>query len=129
MKKLILPFLLAPFCALPLTAAEDCAKNLDACAGGKKSASPFVEASLREAAPPAPVKNPAPAPAAAKSAAPAARAAAQPAEAPAAAAAPPAAPADGKEPLSNPLWLLFVGGVLAAVYLYLAAGRRKGRKK
>lgn len=130
MKKLILLLLLTPFCARPLAAAEDCAKSLDACAGAKKSASPFVEASLREAAPPAPAQTPAAAGAApAKTAAPAVKAAALPAEAPGAVPAPPAGPVDDKKPLSNPLWLLFVGAILAALYFYLAAGRRKGRKK
>lgn len=124
MKKSLLFLFLAALCARPLLAAEDCPKNLDACAGGKKLSSPFVEASLREKAPepkaPPAQPKPAPAPAAAapseaKPAAPAAEP--QPAL--------PAAPA----PLASPLWLLFVGGVLGGLYLYLASGRRKGRKK
>ena len=86
----------------------------------------------------APAPAPAPAPAKAKRAvlreAPPAAAAPAKTETPAAPApqaATPAAPEvpDTKQPLSSPLWLFFVGGVLAALYFYLAAGRRKGRRR
>jgi len=124
MIKYLLPLLLA---LAPATrAAEDCSKSLDACSGGSKVSSPFAAASLREPLPPAspgsggkkaalrqaaPVKEPAPA------------AAAEPARAPVE----PEPPAG--EPLGSPLWLLFVGGVLAGVYFYLGAGRKRGRRK
>jgi hypothetical protein len=122
--------LIAPLCA-GLWAAEDCAKSADACSGGSAKLSPFAAASLRENLPPAP------APAKAKRAimreAPAAAApavAAQPAAAAPQAVTPDAQDApDVKRPLSSPLWLFFVGGVLAMLYFYLAAGRRKGKRR
>lgn len=133
MKKLSLLLLLV----LPAAAfaGDDCAKSADACAGGKRSASPFVAASLAEMkqgkirkAPelrPAPPKKtpelkPAPKPAE-QPAAPAASTAAVPA-----AALP--APAAAKE-LSSPFWLFFVGGSLAGLYFYLRGGARKGGRK
>lgn len=130
MKKLSLLLLLALPAAVP--AADDCAKNADACAGGKKISSPFAAASLAELkqgrikkepelkpAPrrKAPELKPAPEPAA-QEAAPAASTAAA-AELP--------APAAAKE-LSSPFWLFFVGGSLAGLYFYLRGGARKGRR-
>jgi hypothetical protein len=116
MKKLSLSLLLLPLLCAGLPAAEDCAKSRDACSGAAKKSSPFLDASLRET--PAPAKA---APAILR-------------EAPAAAATEPSPaaaeePAAGKRPLSSPLWTLFAGAVLAGVYFYLAAGRKKGRKR
>lgn len=119
MIKYLLPLLLALVPAA--RAAEDCAKGLDACAGTKVS-SPFAAASLREAPPPAqpvsPVKTEA-----ARQAAPV-----EPSAAPEPAPAAPAAETAGEQ-LGSPLWLLFVGTVLAGLYFYLGAGRKKGRRK
>jgi predicted lipid-binding transport protein (Tim44 family) len=133
MKKLSLSLLLLPLLCAGLPAAEDCAKSRDACSGAAKKSSPFLDASLRET--PAPAQA---APAVLREA-PAAPAPAQAApavlrEAPAAAATEPSPaaaeePAAGKRPLSSPLWTLFAGAVLAGVYFYLAAGRKKGRKR
>ncbi|HAN03870.1 MAG TPA: hypothetical protein DCW72_07610 [Elusimicrobia bacterium] len=118
MTKYLLPLLLA-LCPAAY-AAENCAKNSDACVGTKVS-SPFAAASLREPLPPAApgsggkkaaLRQAAPAPAA------------EPVQAPAE---PEAKPAG--EQLGSPLWLLFVGGVLAGLYFYLGAGRKKGRRK
>lgn len=122
MIKYLIPLLLA--LAPAARAAEDCAKGLDACAGTKVS-SPFAAASLREPLPPA-------APGSGGK-----KAALRQAEPAAEAAAPVAEPAQPVEPetrpageqLGSPLWLLFVGGVLAGLYFYLGAGRRRGRRK
>lgn len=126
MKKLFQSLvLIVPLCA-GLYAAEDCSKSAEACSGGSLKSSPFVAASLRENLPPAP------APAKAKRAILREAPAAAPVEAAEAA---PAAPApevpeapEAKRPLSSPLWLFFVGGILVLLYVYLAAGRRKGRR-
>ena len=120
MKKILLPLLLA--CCSALNAAEDCAKNADACAAGKKTiVSPFLAASAQ------PVKKAA-AIVPAKKAAPAVQPAPQPAveasSAPAAAQVP--APAGNT---SSPLWLLLVGAGLAGLYFYLGGKNRKGKRK
>jgi hypothetical protein len=107
-------------------AAEDCAKNADACSGGSLKSSPFVQASLRENLPPAPPAAKAKRAVMREAAPPAVAASSAPVPAPA----PVSAPAqDGKPGMSSPLWLLFVAAVLAGLYLYLGAGRRKGRKR
>jgi hypothetical protein len=122
MKKIILPLLLA--CCSALNAAEDCAKNADACSAGKKTiVSPFLAASAqpakKAAAPAVPAKK--------------AASAAQPVQ-PAAAAAP-ADPAAAQAPVqdagraSSPLWLLLVGAGLAALYFYLGGKNKKGKKR
>ena len=122
MIKYLFPLLLA--LAPAARAAEDCAKSLDACAGTKVS-SPFAAASLREPLPSVP-----PGSGGKKAAlrqavpAPAVPAAAEPAQAPVEPEPKPVA-----EQLGSPLWLLFVGGVLAGLYFYLGAGRKKGRRK
>lgn len=121
MKKLFLSLLLLPLLCAGLQAAEDCAKSRDACSGAAKKSSPFLDASLKETPAPAPAKA---APAVLREA-PAAAAPAAPEPSPAAA----EEPAAGKRPLSSPLWTLFAGAVLAGVYFYLAAGRKKGRKR
>lgn len=128
MIKYLLPLLLALTPAA--RAAGDCSKNSDACVGTKVS-SPFAAASLREPLPPAApgsggkkaaLRQAAPAPAPAVTAPPAATE-----EEPAPPAEPETRPAG--EQLGSPLWLLFVGGVLAGLYFYLGAGRKKGRRK
>jgi hypothetical protein len=116
MIKYLLPLLLA--LAPAALTAEDCA-GLDACAGGKV-ASPFAAASLREPLPPAAPGSGGKKAALRQTAPPAAPAAPAPAE-------PETRPAG--EQLGSPLWLLFVGGVLAGLYFYLGAGRKKGRRK
>ena len=122
MKTMILLLLtLTPRAAL--VAAEDCAKNADACSGGGARLSPFVAASLDERRPPAASAGRR---AELKPAPPAPRAPEQAAVSTASAAAPEAAPAGEK--LSSPLWLLFVGGALALLYFYLGS-KRKGRRK
>lgn len=126
MIKYLLPLLLA--LAPAARAAEDCSKGLDACSGTKVS-SPFAAASLREPLPPA-APGSGGKKAALRQAAPAAGTAAETAPE-AAPAAEPAAPETrpAGEQLGSPLWLLFVGGVLAGLYFYLGAGRKKGRRK
>ena len=119
MIKYLLPLLLA--LAPAARAAEDCSKSLDACAGGKVS-SPFAAASLREPLPPASPGSGGKKAALRQAAPPAAEA--EPAQAPAA-----PEPKPAGEQLGSPLWLLFVGGVLAGLYFYLGAGRKKGRRK
>jgi len=122
MKKIIFPLLLA--CCSVLNAAEDCAKNTDACTAGKKTVvSPFLAASAQ------PVKKAkAAAITPAKKTAPEVKPAPQPAveasSVPAAAQAP--APAGTT---SSPLWLLLVGAGLAGLYFYLGGKNRKGKKK
>ena len=123
MIKYLLPLLLA--LAPAARAAEDCSKNLDACAGGKV-ASPFAAASLREPLPPA-APGSGGKKAALRQAAPVAAPAAPEAEPAQSPAEPENKPAG--ETLGSPLWLLFVGGVLAGLYFYLGAGRKKGRRK
>lgn len=128
MIKYLVPLLLA-LCPAA-RAAGDCSKSLDACAGTKVS-SPFAAASLREPLPPASPGSGGKK-AALRQAAPAVSAP----EAVPAAAAPEAAPAPAApeakpvgEPLGSPLWLLLVGGILAGLYFYLGAGRKRGRRK
>lgn len=116
MKKIIFPLLLA--CCAVLH-AEDCAKNSDACSAGSKPVSPFLAASAQ------PVKTTA-APAAVKPAP-----AVQPAQAPlaATAAVPAPAPAPEAGTSSNPLWLLFIGAVFAALYFYLGGKKKRGKRR
>ncbi|PKM98465.1 MAG: hypothetical protein CVU79_03160 [Elusimicrobia bacterium HGW-Elusimicrobia-3] len=123
MIKYLLPLMLA-LCPAA-RAAEDCSKSLDACAGSKVT-SPFAAASLREPLPPASPGSGGKK-AALRQAAPAAVPAAPEAEPAQAPVAPEARPVS--EQLGSPLWLLFVGGVLAGLYLYLGAGRKRGRRK
>lgn len=131
MKKYFPTLLLIPLLAAA-AAAEDCAKNADACSQSGKKLSPFVQASLREARTPDPAGKPG---AALRQAPPAKpRAELKPAPVPSAAAvssapaaAAPAAPA--KEGLSSPLWLFFVAGSLAGLYFYLRGGTKRGRKR
>ncbi|MGD9642849.1 MAG: hypothetical protein AB7V08_08925 [Elusimicrobiales bacterium] len=122
MIKYLLPLLLA---LAPAARADDNCAGLDACTGGKVS-SPFAVASLREPLPPAPPVSGGKK-AAVRQAAPVEPAAA-PESAPAAAPAVPVAETAGEQ-LGSPLWLLFVGTVLAGLYFYLGAGRKRGRRK
>ncbi|OGR99121.1 MAG: hypothetical protein A2016_04355 [Elusimicrobia bacterium GWF2_62_30] len=115
-------FLLASaFFCVP-SSAQECSKNSDACAAAPAPRSPFLEASSKPASAPAPARKK---PAAKKVSAPAVPAA--PAASTAAATAAPAEAA-APEPLSSPLWLFFVLGGLALLYLYLANGK-KGKRK
>lgn len=114
MKKILLPLLLA--CCAPLN-AEDCAKNSDACSSGAKAVSPFLAASAQ------PVKTTA-APAAVKPAP-----AVPPAQAPLASTAAVAVPAPETGASSNPLWLLFVGAGMAALYFYLGGRKKRGKRR
>ncbi len=121
MKKIILPILFA--CCATLN-AQDCARNSDACSAGAKTAvSPFLAASAQPQKT-APVQS-----TAAKK-----TAAVQPA--------PLAVPATVQLPVtvpvelpaetggvSSPLWLLLVGGGLAALYFYLGGKNKKGKRK
>lgn len=106
-------------CSLAPARAVDCAKNADACSASQKPLSPFLEAAAAEAASP-------PRPAAVKENAIPLRA-----EAPSegavlsAAAAVPAVP----QTFSSPFWLVFIGGSVAGLYLYLGGGAKKGKKK
>ncbi len=126
MRKLLFSLLLLPLLCAGLPAAEDCSKSLDACSGASKKSSPFVEASLREAPTPAP--DAANTNRAVPREAPAVTAPA-PAQEPVSPADPEAPAAPAKRPLSSPLWTLFAGAVLAGVYFYLSAGRKKGRRR
>lgn len=114
--------LISPLTAYAAAPAPGCAKDSDACAAAPASRSPFLEASANPAKaaaavqPAKTVKKPAPRPAAADI--PAVSTAAQAAAAPVPAA-PPAS--------SNPLWVLFAAGGLAALYFYL--GKDAGKKK
>ncbi|MHB0994913.1 MAG: hypothetical protein ACYC2I_00945 [Elusimicrobiales bacterium] len=110
--------LLLPACA---AAAEDCAKNADACSAGRKTLSPFLAASAAEpeAAKPAPPLRKASLRQAPVSTAPAAGEI-------------PAAPAPAAAPgpqASSPAWVLLVIAGLAGLYYYLGGGRRRGRRK
>lgn len=128
MKKiaLTLVFLLPVFAA----AADDCAKNSDACAAGSRKLSPFMQAvsaaengAARAAAAPELKQGRAPRKASMRQAA--------VSTAPAAveiSSAAPAGPAEGGR-RSSPLWLLVVAGGLAGLYFYLGGGRRRGRRK
>lgn len=110
--------LLLPACA---AAAEDCAKNADACSAGRKTLSPFLAATAAE---PEPAK---PAPQSKKSAAPRQAAVST---APAAVDVPapgPEAPAGRQK--SSPAWVLLVIAGLAGLYFYLSGGRSRGRRK
>jgi len=107
--------------------AQECSKNTDACVSTQSRRSPFLEASSR----PEPAARPLPKAAPGKTlrpaaSAPVAPAPAAPAAASTAAAVPLAAPK--QETFSNPLWLLFAFGGLAALYFYLTSGKR-GRRK
>ena len=123
---------LALLLLLPAAAmsAEDCAKSSDACRGGARNLTPFLQAvaAAENGNAPATAKTPAEKPRAKRQAA--APAPAAPAAAPdpveVSTAAPAAAPQGG---YSSPLWLLFVGALLAGVYFYLSGGRRRGRRR
>lgn len=119
MKKIIATLLL--FVALPLC-AQDCAKSADACSAPKKALSPFLAA----AAEPAAVKQVPASPSAAAKPGPAKKT--QAAEVSTAPAAVPVQPQKDGPAASSPVWLLFVGGLLAGLYFYLGAGRGKGKK-
>lgn len=123
MIKYLLPLLLA--LAPAARAVEDCSKKSDAC-GGTKFSSPFAAASLREPLPPASPGSGGKK-SALRQAAPAVAPAAPETETAQAPVEPETRP-DGEQ-LGNPLWLLFVGGVLAGLYLYLGAGRKRGRRR
>jgi uncharacterized membrane protein len=101
--------------------AADCAKNSDACTAPAKPASPFMQA----------VEAAAKTPAAGKPAARSERLqdAPAPAQPPAAAPAAPAPAAAPARTLSDPAWLIFVGGMVAGLYFYLGGGVKKKRKK
>lgn len=116
LKALALLLLLPAFAA----AAEDCAKNADACAAGKKTLSPFLSASAAEP------EAPRPAPPLKKAALRQAAASTAPASAEVPAPVP-AAPAGPQA--SSPAWLLLVIAGLAGLYYYLAGGRHRGRRK
>ncbi len=101
------------FCCSAAFAEADCSKQ-DACSAGKKSLSPFVQASLRESVPPH-IESPAKrstAAAAGVSTAPAAGVPAEP---------------GGK--LSSPAWLLLVLAGFAALYFYLRGSEKRRKKK
>ena len=104
--------------------SSDCPENSDACSTGSKKLSPFVEASLRESAPPhtegtvkktIPPEKQAAAPAVTVffSTAPAAQ----------------AGPAEAGGKLSSPVWVLIVIAGVAGLYFYLRGGTQKRRRK
>lgn len=130
----------------PAAAAQDCADAdaADACSAGTKTLSPFVAASIGERLPP-------PALPGGKKAA-LREAPARPGEAAAEIvskkreadpeAAPPREPeqepedevpaedgAAGGFSVKNPFWLVFMGAMLAGLYIYLGGDARKGGKK
>ena len=127
MKKLTLLLLLA----LPVSAPADdsCAKNSDACSGGKKQFSPFAAASLSEMERAQDARRPELKPGPVKKEPELEPAPEKKAGAPQASAVPQAASAAAARELSSPLWLFFVGGSLAGLYFYLRGGSRKGRRK
>lgn len=88
--------------------AADCPRNSDACSAGAKKTSPFLDAvAAAEKKAPPPASRPADKPR-------------------------PAVPASAPAPvsvLSSPAWLLFVGGLVAGLYIYLGSGLKKRRKK
>lgn len=112
----------ALFLPLPLRAGAGCAKN-EACSDSAGPASPFLEAARKPAAP-EPAKPAAAKPAGQVKAAPAAAAPLIPAAAPEIPAVP-APPAGGQ--FARPLWFVFAGLGLLALYLYLR--ERPGRKE
>ena len=136
-------FLLTAVLCLPsfCLAAQDCAKNAEACSASSTRAvpaSPFLAASRAAAQAPAPAAKPAaqavkPAAAEAKPAV-----AAVPAAENAVPAAENAVPAPAEAPvqsapampgMSSPAWLLFVIGGVAGLYFYLRSGSRRGKRK
>lgn len=114
--------LISPLMAYAGPSTPGCPKDSDACAASPAQRSPFLEASANPAKaatakqPVKTVKKTAPRPAAAES--PAVPASSQPVVPPA-----PAAPSAS----SNPLWIIFAAGGLAALYFYL--GKDSGKKK
>jgi hypothetical protein len=116
MKKIIFPLLLA--CCSALYAADDCAKNSNACSDGGKPVSPFLAAS---ALPP-----PVPAPAVVTKPAPASQAPAPAKAAPGPLPVP--VPVQDSQKLSSPLWLLLIGAGFAALYFYLGGKSRKRKR-
>jgi len=113
--------LLLPVCA---AAAEDCAKNSDACAASAKPSSPFLQAAAAEPAPATEPKKvsrrrvPALVPATVSTT--------QASVEVSTGALP--APAE-KRSASSPLWLILVAAGLLGLYAYLNGGRRRGRRK
>lgn len=123
MKKILFPVLLA--CCSALNAAEDCAKNADACSAGNKTiVSPFLAASAQ-----AQKAAPAPVPAVKKPSL-----SVQPVQqvAVSTAVVPPAVPVSsqaGPRSVSSPLWLLLVGAGLVGLYFYLGGKSKKGKRR
>ncbi len=115
-------------------AAQDCAKNAEACSASSTRAvpaSPFLAASRAAAQAPAPAAKPAaqavkPAAAEAKPAVAAVPAAENAVPAPAEA---PVQSAPAMPGMSSPAWLLFVIGGVAGLYFYLRSGSRRGKRK
>ena len=129
-------FLLTAVLCLPsfCLAAQDCAKNAEACSASSTRAvpaSPFLAASRAAAQAPAPAAKPAaqavkPAAAEAKPAVAAVPAAENAVPAPAEA---PVQSAPAMPGMSSPAWLLFVIGGVAGLYFYLRSGSRRGKRK
>ncbi len=121
---LFLFLLLHPSC---LVFAQDCLKNSDACSAGTKKTLPFLRAAAAAEAKAAAREK------AGKELKPGA---ARPSPAPDKSGAPAAevvsgtpVPEPGKETISSPAWLLFVGAALAGLYFYLRANTKRGKKK
>ena len=118
-------FLCAALLLPPLYAASGCAKD-EACSDSANPVSPFLEAARKAPVPAAEVKAKAVSAAAPRSEA---RPAAAPVPVPQAAETPaPAAPAGSRaEAFAKPLWSVFAGLGLLALYFYLR--ERPGRKE
>lgn len=129
----------------PAFAAEDCQKSVEACSAGTKTLSPFVAASIGERLPPPALpggkkaalrESPDPRPAAAEIVS--GKEEGPSKDGPEAAPQPDAEPS-GEAPeeegsagglsVKNPFWLVFMGSLLAGIYLYLGGDARKGGKK
>lgn len=132
MKHVLFSLLAAALLSVPVFSAGDCSDNSDVCKASPAPVSPFLAASLAPESVPAqagnkPVANkPSPKkPSVKRPEAPAVSSAA-----PAVASAADSVQAEPQEAgtLSSPLWLFFVSGGIACLYIYLRGGK-KGKRR
>ncbi|PIU19397.1 MAG: hypothetical protein COT18_07710 [Elusimicrobia bacterium CG08_land_8_20_14_0_20_59_10] len=132
MKNVLFSLLTAALLSVPVFAAGDCSDGSDVCRASPAPVSPFLAASRAPESAPAPtvkkpvVKKPAPQKISVKIPDTPAVSPAAPAVASAADSVEAAPPEAGT--LSSPLWLFFVFGGIACLYIYLRGGKR-GKNK